>query len=309
MTADQPGSDIACILQLAFGRAVLTTPVPIPPGHSERFAACALHDPALPPRVLLARYSPQHRSRAFCALTAMQALRSRNFPVPAVYYLGWSHYTRFVLMLMEYIEGRGDEGQPAAFFARIGDHFAQTLARLHRQRWDTPPDLPVKPFHLMYNTLAGQVRALNTPVLVSILNWLDARAGRITELPYTVLHGDYTLHNVLAHGTQVVAVHGWEHAATGDPRLDIGHTSAALGAYGLAFSDQFIEAYEAAAGPVPDRAFWEVFSALRLLTGIERRLDAAPDAHQRRLIAQVGPTWEGLLTLVEHRAGLGPGSL
>jgi aminoglycoside phosphotransferase (APT) family kinase protein len=304
VSIEHPHSDIAHVLRLAFGREVPAIPIPVAPGQSEYGMAFALHGPRVPPRVLLLRYSPQNRTRAFRAFMAMQALHDRNFPVPDVYYLGWSYYTRYVLMLVEYIEGRSMEDQPHAFFARIGPDFAHTLAYLHRLPWEPFPDLAVTPLPYAFHELASLVRRLETWQLQEILGWLAERVRQIRELPHTVIHGDYSLQNVLAEHTRVVAVQGWEQAVIADPRLDVGYTSAMLGAYGVALSDQFLEAYTAVAGPVLDCEFWEVFGALRLLARVARTLSTLRPPQRDRFLARVGPHWQGLLAFVANRSGL-----
>jgi aminoglycoside phosphotransferase (APT) family kinase protein len=300
---ESPESDIASLLQLAFGCAVPTTAIPLPAGQGERLRAFALHDPDLPGRVLLRRYPPEEQARAFRAFTVMRALGALGFPAPAVYALAWSHHTGAIHLLVEYVEGRSDEGQPHAFFARVGAHFAQTLARLHRLPWDTLPDLAVLPLRFAFDDLAAEVRALGAPDILPILGWLAARVDQIDELPHTVLHGDYMLHNVLAEGTRIVAVQNWENALLADPRFDLGYASAALGAYGIVLSDQFVDAYESAAGPVPDRVFWEVFGALRLLARIGGGLAALSPAERDDAEERAWPVWEGLLAFVTERVG------
>jgi aminoglycoside phosphotransferase (APT) family kinase protein len=265
--------------------------------------AYALHDPAGPSQVLLLRYNPRQQAQAFRAFTIMRALRDRQFPVPEVYYLGWSSHTRYVLMLIEYIEGRSEEGMPHAFFARVGDSFAETLARLHALAWDPLPDLPVTPFRYAFHKLADEVRRYDIPQLNDILDWLLARVSAISELPYTVIHGNYTLHAIVAERLRVIGAHDWEHAALADPRFDVGYTSAILGAYGIALSDQFVAAYSAQAGSMPDLAFWEVFAALRLLTRVARSLSTLSEPQRQRFLEQVGPAWRGLLQFVDVRAG------
>lgn len=305
MTAQEPPNpDLAGLLQLAFGRTVPTTPIPVAQGQGERSMALALDGEGLPPRVLVRRYRPNQGARAWRAFTAMQALRERHFPVPEVYYFGWSHYTRHVILLMEYVEGRGDEGQPSAFFYRVGPHFAQTLASLHGIAWERQPDLPVMPFRLIFGDVARRVQRLDSADLTAILNWLLPQAKQIVTLPQVVIHGDYTLSKIIANQTEVSAVTGWEQASLADPRFDVGYTSAALGVYGVAFSDQFIDAYQAAAGPVMDRVFWEVFGALRLLAALGARLARLPQEQMDEALAEIGPAWEGLLQFVEARTGL-----
>jgi aminoglycoside phosphotransferase (APT) family kinase protein len=309
--------DINCVLQLAFGRLISTTPIPLPLGQHDGGLAYALHGKGVPPRVILLRYRPRLRAQAFRAFTVMRVLRDRQFPVPDVYYMGWSYYTRYVLLLVEYVEGRSEEGMPHAFFARVGTDFAHTLARLHLLRWDPLPDLAMLPFRYAFHELAEEVRRYETPQLQEILEWLVMRVGHITELPYTLVHGNYTLQNALAERTRIIAVQGWEQAALADPRFDVGYTSAVLGSFGIALSDQFLEAYSAVAGELPDRVFWEVFSALRLLTRVARSISTLREPQRQRFLERVGPSWQGLLQFVERRSGLrliardlpgGPGS-
>jgi aminoglycoside phosphotransferase (APT) family kinase protein len=297
-------SDILCVLRLAFGRHIDVTPIPVTAGHGERGLAYALHGEGVPRRVLLQRYSPREQPQAFRAFSVMRALHDQHFPVPDVYYLGWSYYMRYLLMLVEHVEGRGFEGQPHAFFARVGPHFAETLARLHRLNWEPLPDVAMLPFRYAFREMVGRVRRLETPQLLDILDWLMARGGRIVEMPYTVTHGDYSLQNVLADRTQIVTVQNWEHAVLADPRFDVGHTSALLGAHGIALSDQFLESYLAVAGPVPDLLFWEIFGALRLLSRTALTLSTLPPVRRDAFLAQWIPAWRGLLMFVTHRTGM-----
>ena len=104
MTAQEPPHpDLTGLLRLAFGRTVPTTPIPVAQGQGERSMALALDGEGLPPRVLVRRYRPNQGARAWRAFTAMQALRERHFPVPEIYYFGWSHYTRHVILLLSLI--------------------------------------------------------------------------------------------------------------------------------------------------------------------------------------------------------------
>jgi aminoglycoside phosphotransferase (APT) family kinase protein len=296
--------EIDMVLRMAFGRAVPTCPIPVGLGRAERYRAFALDDPEgmLPHRVVLARYSPAEMPKAFRAFTVMQALRALRYPVPQVYYLGWGRGMSHALMLADFPEARGMDGQIHAFFARVEPHFAQTLAYLHSLQWDEFPDLPVLPLRVAFDAVATYVRESGTSEMDTILDWLLMKINTVRELPYTVLHGDYTLGNVLAERMWIVSVLGWENALLADPRFDIGYASAALGAYGLALSDRFLAGYEAALGPVPDRDFWDVFSALRLLVRLDGFYDNAPPDQLEALKAQADPVWYGLIEFVKHRA-------
>ncbi|RPJ02403.1 MAG: hypothetical protein EHM39_01950, partial [Chloroflexi bacterium] len=242
MIPQQPDFDIDCLLRLTFGRPVSATPIPLGDASTTRGMAFALHGVDVPPRVLLQRFHSREQTQVMRAFAVMRALSERQFPVPDVYYIGWSYTTRYILMLTEYVRGSRIDEPPHAFFQRYGRPFAHTLAELHDLAWDPPPpDLAVLPFWWSFREMTERVRHLEVPQLLHILEWLLARLNRITELPYTVIHRNYTLQNVLVDNTGIVAVQGWEQAAVGDPRFDVGHTSAILGAYGVALSDQFLE--------------------------------------------------------------------
>ncbi len=297
-------TEIDHVLRIAFGRTVPTWPIPLGVGRADRYRAFALDDPDLPPHVMLVRYPLEAMPRAFRAFSVMQALHEIRFPVPEVYYLGWARASREVLMLSEHVDAHGEEGQTHAFFARVGPHFAQTLAQLHQLEWEELPDLATLPFRYALDALAAHVREFGTSEMDTILDWLLPQVKNIQELPHTVLHGDYTLGNVLGDRVHIVAVLGWENALLADPRFDIGYTSAVLGAYGVALSDQFLASYEVVSGPIPDRVFWDVFSALRLLMRLTNLFDSTPLEQREVVKAQAIPVWNGLLNFVAHRAHL-----
>lgn len=296
--------DIHHLLRLAFGRPIRATPVPVVAGSRTRGVAFALHDQGVPEQVLLLRYSPQHQRAAFRTFNVLRSLHAHAFPVPRVHFMGWSAHLHYVVLLVEQIAGRGVEGQPRAFFGRVGPQFAATLAHLHQLAWQPMPDLAATPFHYAFRELTAMVRQLETPQLVQILAWLLQRAGQIVELPHTVIHGDYTLHNVVADQTRIVAVYGWDNAVIADPRFDVGYTSAALGAIDPTLADQFIYHYSAVAGPVPELRFWEVFSALRLLTRVARTISTLQSTQRARFLEQVQEQWNCLLDFVELRTGM-----
>ena len=305
MIPQQADFDIDCLLRLTFGRPVSATPIPLADVPRTRGTVYALHGEGVPPRVLLQRFLPRDQIQVMRSFTVMRALSVRQFPVPEVYYLGWSTTTQYILMLREYVRGSTISEPPHAFFRRFGRSFAHTLAELHDLAWDPPPDLAVMPFWWSFREMTERVRHLGVPQLLRILEWLLAHLNRITELPYTVIHRNYTLQNVLVNDTGIVAVQGWEQAAVGDPRFDVGHTSAVLGAHGVALSDQFLEDYRTAAGgSLPDSTFWEVFCALSLLSRMARTVDTLPTEQRNRALQQAIPAWRGLLLLVTHRTGL-----
>ncbi len=302
MSARRPtDDDLAHILRLAFGRSVTAVPMPVASGHSDSGMAFALHGRRIPPYVQLLRYPSRQQIWAYRAFAAMQALRERDFPVPDVYYMGWSRHSDSVMLLIELVEGRTESGNPHAFFARIGPDFAFTLARLHQLEWPKRPDLPVTPLRYALEELGGIVHQLDNWQLVEIHSWLWTQLEYVQEQPYVLIHGDYTLQNVIAEGVLVKTVLGWDQAVVADPRFDVGYASAVLGSHGSALSTQFLESYITAAGPVEDSAFWEVLGALRLLVRVGRTLSTLRAPQRDRFLAQAGPAWTGLLTFVAER--------
>ena len=305
MNQIQPDSEFSHILRLAFGRPVPYTPIPIAPGQSESGAAFALHGPDVPPHVILINFHTHYHAHAFRAFTAIIALLEHRFPVPKVYFLGWGHQPDRVYLLLEHVTGRRVAGQTHGYFARVGTHFAETLAGLHHLSWGTFPDLPVLPLHYAFHEMVVQVRRLETWQLQVILTWLLAHLEHVEELPRTIIHGDYTLQHIVADPPDVIAVDGWDRAAIADPRFDVGYASAMLGAYGLTLSDQFLDAYERVSGPIDYCEFWETFSALRVLVRVARTVSTLNNPQRGHFLNQIVPIWSGLLRFVEARTGLG----
>ncbi len=293
------------VLRLVFGRTVPLTEIAAPPGWGDRMVAVATEDPDLPPRLAVFYYGEQHQQRAFRAFTAMQLLNRCGFPIPRVYYVGWGYQSREVLLLSDYVEGRGCEGQQQPFFARIQQDFAHTLADLHRVIWHDLPDLPILPFRFTLSELTHQARDLRTPELLEILGWLIPRLNNTVEAPYAVLHGEYLLEDVFAEGTTIRSILGWENAALGDPRIDIGLTSAALSAYGLPYANQFLDAYQQHAGEIADCALWEVFGALRLMTRLAAGLSNCPEDQVDTVMQALVPVWKRLMAFVRTRTQAG----
>jgi len=299
-----PDPTLTLVLRLAFGQPIRATPVPVVAGASDTGQVFALHGAHSPAQVILRRYPPARQTQALRAFHVMRALRALHFPVPEVYYLGWHGHDGDTLLLAEWVAGKRVAGQPYAFFARVGEDFAYTLARLHALPWDALQDLPMTPLRYAFSELSRLVRRLETWELQEILDWLEGHLDGIEELPRVIVHGSYSLECAVAQPPQIVAIEGWEHTVIADPRFDVGFASAMLGAYGVPLSDQFLEAYQAAAGPLPDLPFWEVFSALRLLARVARSLSTLRAEQRERFLAQAFPYWQGLLALVEARTGL-----
>ncbi|MCD4686540.1 MAG: phosphotransferase, partial [Anaerolineae bacterium] len=210
------------------------------------------------------------------------------------------------LLLIEQVSGRSIEelDQQRAFFELVGLQFAAILAQLHQLEWPAMPDLAEVPFAHAFHQLSLMVRRLETPQLQHILEWLMLHAEYISEQPRVVIHGDYTLPNIVARQTAIVAVQGWDNAVIADPGFDVGYASAALGAIDPAMSDQFVQQYSALSDSVAELRFWEVFGALRMLTRVARTISILPPIQRERFLERVQTDWNGLLDFVELRTGM-----
>ena len=164
-----PDPDMAGVLQVAFGRAVPARPVPLPPGYTGPGEGFALAGEGLPRQVMLLRYPAQRQNAAVRAFAALSALDRVGFPVPPVYYFGWTRRQASMLLLLRYVDGRGWGNHTHGFFARMGEHFAQMLAQLHLIDWNPLPDAALLPFGAAFEDLAGRVRQLQaTPICPAV---------------------------------------------------------------------------------------------------------------------------------------------
>jgi aminoglycoside phosphotransferase (APT) family kinase protein len=122
-------------------------------------------------------------------------------------------------------------------------------------------------------------KALNTPgaLLETSFRWLRANVDRY-EGRRALVHGDYGLNNMLIDNGQMSAVLDWEFAHIGNPAYDLGYfrfQAEALGAW-----DEFLCAYAAAGGAVPDAMQLDYANLLAetRLTVMTRQAEAAYNA-------------------------------
>ncbi len=309
MDIHQPGPyvdpELACILQRAFGRVPAVDLIPVPSGASARQRAFALHDPALPPAVMLLRYEREDVEAALHTFHVLQALHEMTFhAAPQVYYMSWEHYSDELLLLLEYISGRSAEGHPVAFFARVGQDFAATLARLHNLSWTEPLELPSVSFHDVLRALRSRVQLFNVPPLRELFRRLEKWGLEIEEQPYSVIHGSYTLESVVSLHARVVGIYDWEQTALADTRLDFGYTCAHLSAYHHQMAETFMGAYTQEAGPVQDARFWNALGGLRVLVELTEALSTLSAPQDAPLRRELGAQWQSVLSFANEQAGI-----
>jgi aminoglycoside phosphotransferase (APT) family kinase protein len=99
--------------------------------------------------------------------------------------------------------------------------FGQTLARIHRAA-PLPAQLPSpQPSWLdaMLDEAAENLKHFNvdgTPALLALL-----RQTHPPSVTPTLIHGDYTIDNVMVHNGHITGVIDWSGGAIGDPRYDL----------------------------------------------------------------------------------------
>lgn len=108
--------------------------------------------------------------------------------------------------------------------------------------------------------------ALNTTssVIETAFKWVRDNM-RLAEGRRALVHGDYTINNMLVDESRVTAVLDWEFAGIGNPAYDLGYFFCVAEA--LASWEIFLEAYETSGGILPIKKqldFYIVVSALRL---------------------------------------------
>jgi aminoglycoside phosphotransferase (APT) family kinase protein len=90
------------------------------------------------------------------------------------------------------------------------------------------------------------------PELVYLITWLRQRPPPARRI--AVVHGDLRFGNLLYDGDRLTALLDWEMVHLGDPVEDLGWVYRSLWTPALALPfDQFLAAYAAAGGEVPDR--------------------------------------------------------
>jgi aminoglycoside phosphotransferase (APT) family kinase protein len=125
----------------------------------------------------------------------------------------------------------------------------------HIRRWLDFPTLAQNTLGLV-DYWADQAKingAEASPILTRAIDWLRANVPPENE-PFSLIHGDFGLHNLLIENGEVRALLDWENSRIGDPAEEFAHFFAAVG--GKIDQTEFLRHYRAAGG--------RSFSAFRL---------------------------------------------
>jgi aminoglycoside phosphotransferase (APT) family kinase protein len=238
----------------------------------------------------------------------MTALGARGFPVPTMLVLCEDEgIVGTMFYVMSYVPGRifVDSSMPSLKReerAAIYDSVNETLARLHGFDYKT---LGLEDFGRPGNYFARQIarwssqyeasKTEDIPEMERLATWLAASVADDGGLA-SVIHGDFSFHNVLLHPTEpkVAAVLDWELSTIGHPLGDLIYHLAEwyrpigidprgslrnvdLAALGIPTMEQYIARYVERTGfALPDNlAFYRAFTLFRhaaILQGIAGRV-------------------------------------
>lgn len=97
---------------------------------------------------------------------------------------------------------------------------------------------------------AWQPLDMPSPSFQTAYEWLRANVSLMDKAPRTMVHGDFSLHNMLVEGEKLTAILDWEFADFGNPAYDLGYFH--YMAEGLSSWEHFLSCYEKGGMPIPD---------------------------------------------------------
>jgi aminoglycoside phosphotransferase (APT) family kinase protein len=156
---------------------------------------------------------------------ALEALAAAELPIPRALGLYRESEEAPVWLAMTMLPGtplwdvveRASEEERVALFEQLG----RLLGRIHCT--PVPAELPVEEDHSnwldrAYRRAASYVRR---HVAMALPERLARRLRGGEAMPRTLVHGDFTLDNVLAEDGQITGVIDWGGASAADPRWDV----------------------------------------------------------------------------------------
>ncbi len=168
----------------------------------------------------------------------LQAIAASDAPVPIPRTIGACDDPSVIgapFMVMEFVDGvvaRHGVPEPLASEppAQLADALVDVLADLHAIDWRAAgledlgrPDGFLERQVTRWSSQLDSYRTRPLPAVDEVAAWLTAQP--VPSQPAALLHGDYTLVNVLFAPTppvRIAAVLDWEQATIGDPLVDVG---------------------------------------------------------------------------------------
>ncbi len=187
------------------------------------------------------------------------------------------------------------------------DSLAEQLAKLHLTVPARHPFIPVISAGNCIKQIQTRVQHVGNEELHRCFQGALKQLQHQVEYPDVLLHGGFSLDNVLIQNENVRTVTNWEHAAIGDLRWDVANTSLGLQREkDRSLANRFIARYVQLIGEtVKDLNFWEGLTALRCyaqsqwfrtldeksfeaIVGLQTDLIDLEDYHRARALEQFG---------------------
>lgn len=209
----------------------------------------------------------------------LSALADRGYPVPRPFRLETDvSLLGSAFMIMEKVHGAvvGDVFDPPVDTTAVLNS-ARVLGHLHQI--DVTQVAPSIRENLRIAPNSQQLRELvvdlqrawlknsraHSVTMDAVFNWLLANVELVSPL-ISIVHGDYSYHNLMFEGDVLSAVMDWELVRVGHPAEDLGYIRAA--AIQRVGWEKFMEAYRAGGGqeiPQRDVTFYTFIAKLRLM--------------------------------------------
>ncbi len=148
---------------------------------------------------------------------------------------------------------------------QLVNSLAEQLASLHLSIPTNHPLIPVVTPENLLKQLDLRVRQLGNQELIACIQNAHEQSLKQVEYPQVLVHGCFNMDNMLILNNKVRTVINWEHAAIGDLRWDVAHTSLSLQRDNdRSLANIFIARYVQLIGDsLENLNFWEGLVALR----------------------------------------------
>lgn len=252
---------------------------PLPGGHSGLTYRVATTGPEFVVKAVPEGRKPVGRHDMLRQARVMRALADTDVPVPRIVAVDEAEPAWFA---MEFVTGQSLEPvlddpavEPGLAAARMR-RAAEVLPRLHAidPGWVPGAEAALTPA----DELARWARTLGAvpPELVVGGDELLGLLGRRIPdpVPPTLVHGDYRLGNIIAAGTEPVALIDWEIWSAGDPRVELGwflvfadgtnFPEVGRTVPGLPDSTELVDRYRADGPQLPDLPWFDALGRLKM---------------------------------------------
>lgn len=162
--------------------------------------------------IVVKKYTKRHWSDVRRIANVMKKLHAASFPVPRIYHVVQST-SKQGIVLMEKMPGKHRRHPKREECAEV----ATLMATLHRTFRDQ--ELPFVPLNKK-NVLCYRSACMNDEI-TNCVDRVFSSCNRLSSLPVTFIHGDFSLSNILFRGKNVSALLDIDHAATSFAIIDL----------------------------------------------------------------------------------------